>query len=74
MYPNEIELLLDEQPGVMETAVIGLAHPDLGEVIVGILVVAKGETPNLDDLTIIFSESLAKYKYPPHNCSSFRNL
>ena len=64
IYPKEIELLLDEQPGVMESAVIGLEHPDLGEVVVGILVAEKGETPDLDDLTIIFSESLAKYKQP----------
>jgi malonyl-CoA/methylmalonyl-CoA synthetase len=64
IYPKEIELLLDEQPGVMESAVIGLAHPDLGEVVVGILVAEKGETPDLDDLSIIFRESLAKYKQP----------
>jgi malonyl-CoA/methylmalonyl-CoA synthetase len=64
IYPKEIELLLDEQPGVMESAVIGLANPDLGEVVVAILVAEKGKTPDLEDLSIIFSKSLAKYKQP----------
>jgi malonyl-CoA/methylmalonyl-CoA synthetase len=48
----------------MESAVIGLAHPDLGEVVVAILVAEKGKTPDLDNLAIIFSESLTKYKQP----------
>jgi malonyl-CoA/methylmalonyl-CoA synthetase len=64
IYPKEIELLLDEQPGVMESAVIGLAHPDLGEAVVGILVAEQGETPDLEELANTISASLAKYKLP----------
>ena len=52
--PEEIELLLDKQPGVKESAVIGLANPDLGEVVVAILAAEIAETPDLEVLTIIF--------------------
>lgn len=31
VYPKELEILLDEVPGVYESAVVGLPHPDLGE-------------------------------------------
>ena len=30
VYPKEIELALDELPGVRESAVIGVPHPDFG--------------------------------------------
>ena len=64
IYPKEIELLLDDQPGVMESAVIGLAHPDLGEVVAGILVPEHGASPDLDELAKTINSSLAKYKQP----------
>ncbi|MEM8631450.1 MAG: AMP-binding protein [Pseudomonadota bacterium] len=31
IYPKEIELVLDDQPGVLESAVVGVPHPDMGE-------------------------------------------
>ncbi|MBV9508749.1 MAG: AMP-binding protein [Caulobacteraceae bacterium] len=40
VYPKEIELVLDELDGVVESAVIGVAHPDFGE---GVVAVAVGE-------------------------------
>ncbi|HEC71369.1 MAG TPA: malonyl-CoA synthase, partial [Roseobacter sp.] len=36
IYPKEIELLIDDQPGVLESAVIGVPHPDFGEAVLGI--------------------------------------
>ncbi len=39
IYPKEIELVLDEQLGVVESAVVGVPHPDFGETVVGVLVV-----------------------------------
>src|SRR5262249_47371858 len=38
VYPKEIELVLDELPGVRESAVIGVPHPDFGEAVVAVLV------------------------------------
>ena len=48
----------------MESAVIGLAHPDLGEVVAGILVPEHGASPDLDGLAKTINSSLAKYKQP----------
>ena len=64
IYPKEVELLLDEQSGVMESAVIGVAHTDLGEAVVGILVPEKGAAPDFDEIFKNISKSFAKYKQP----------
>ncbi|MDA3858234.1 MAG: malonyl-CoA synthase [Roseovarius sp.] len=64
IYPKEIELLLDEQPGVLESAVIGVPHPDFGETVVGFLVAQKGETPDLDAIAEAAATSLARFKHP----------
>jgi malonyl-CoA/methylmalonyl-CoA synthetase len=37
VYPKEIELVLDELPGVVESAVIGLPHPDFGEAVAAVV-------------------------------------
>jgi malonyl-CoA/methylmalonyl-CoA synthetase len=37
VYPKEIELVLDEMEGVIESAVIGLPHPDFGEAVVAVI-------------------------------------
>ena len=42
IYPKEIESLLDELPGVEESAVVGLPHPDFGEGVTAFLVKKKG--------------------------------
>ena len=42
VYPKEIELVLDELPGVAESCVIGLPHPDFGEGVAA-LVIGKGD-------------------------------
>jgi len=38
IYPKEVELVLDAQPGVLESAVIGAPHRDFGESVVAVLV------------------------------------
>jgi malonyl-CoA/methylmalonyl-CoA synthetase len=48
IYPKEIELILDEQPGVLESAVIGVPHPDFGETVLGLIVPQPGEATDLD--------------------------
>jgi malonyl-CoA/methylmalonyl-CoA synthetase len=37
VYPKEIELVLDELAGVVESAVIGCPHPDFGEAVVAVV-------------------------------------
>jgi len=64
VYPKEVETLLDEQPGVLESAVIGVPHPDLGEVAVGILVRQKGQEPDLQQIAAAMGQALARFKQP----------
>ena len=64
IYPKEIELLLDEQPGVLESAVIGVPHPDFGETVVGVLVAEAGESPDLEAIEAAAQQSLARFKHP----------
>ena len=42
IYPKEVELVFDELPGVTETAVVGVPHPDFGEAVVAV-VMGQGE-------------------------------
>ena len=64
IYPKEIEVLLDEAPGVLESAVIGVPHPDFGETVVGVLVPKPGETPDTDAVAESIAGSLARFKQP----------
>jgi malonyl-CoA/methylmalonyl-CoA synthetase len=69
VYPKEVELLLDEQPGVLESAVIGLPHPDFGEAVFAVLVAqpsADGAEAVLDlgAIAAAMREQLARYKQP----------
>jgi malonyl-CoA/methylmalonyl-CoA synthetase len=60
VYPKEIELVLDEMEGVVESAVIGCPHPDFGEAVVAVIAGAG------DESTIIAAarERLAAFKAP----------
>ncbi len=64
IYPKEVELVLDEQKGVLESAVIGLTHPDFGEAALGVLVALKGSAPDLDAIGQNIAQSLARFKHP----------
>lgn len=64
IYPKEIELLLDEQPGVLESAVVGVPHPDFGETVVGFLVPQKGAALDLEAIAGAATKSLARFKHP----------
>jgi malonyl-CoA/methylmalonyl-CoA synthetase len=64
IYPKEIELILDDQPGVLESAVIGVPHADFGESVVGILVPDSSGLLDLEKITASVAESLAKFKQP----------
>lgn len=66
VYPKEIELILDEQPGVLESAVIGVPHPDFGEGVVAVLVPAPGENPDIEAIRSALEHSLARFKQPKH--------
>lgn len=64
VYPKEVEMLLDEQPGVLESAVIGVAHPDFGEAVIAVLVAQPNMTLDLSAIDAVLREHLARYKQP----------
>lgn len=64
IYPKEIELLLDDEAGVLESAVIGVPHPDFGETVVGVLVAEGKAKLDLDGIKQNISGSLARFKHP----------
>ena len=64
IYPKEIELLLNQEDGVLESAVIGVPHPDFGETVVGIIVPEGDQEPNLEAIRSNISGSLARFKHP----------
>ncbi|MEL6479295.1 MAG: malonyl-CoA synthase [Pseudomonadota bacterium] len=64
IYPKEIELLLDAQPGVKESAVIGLPHADFGEQVVGVVVPDGDAAPDAETLLSAIAPDLARFKQP----------
>ena len=63
VYPKEIESLIDDLPGVLESAVIGVPHPDFGEAVVAVVVPA-GEGTSAEAVKAALSGQLAKFKQP----------
>ncbi|MDE4173721.1 malonyl-CoA synthase [Phaeobacter sp. PT47_59] len=63
VYPKEVEGLIDDLPGVLESAVIGVPHPDFGEAVVAV-VVPTGEGTSAEAVKAALSGQLAKFKQP----------
>jgi malonyl-CoA/methylmalonyl-CoA synthetase len=64
VYPKEIELEIDELPGIVESAVIGLPHSDFGEGVTAMVVAETGSETNEQDIVNQISGRLARYKQP----------
>lgn len=66
VYPREIEVVINETPGAIETAVIGVTHPDFGEGIVAVVVLEKDfrEEGFISEAQRRCEVSLARFKHP----------
>ena len=64
VYPAEIEGFLNEMPGVAESAVVGVPHPDFGEVGVAVLIARPGVALEGDALLARLKSQLANFKVP----------
>ncbi|TYC51208.1 malonyl-CoA synthase [Rhodobacterales bacterium] len=64
VYPAEVEALLDEVPGVAESAVIGVPHPDFGEAVVAVLAMRSGASVDEETVQAALQDKLAKFKQP----------
>ncbi len=61
IYPKEIEAAIDALPGVEESAVIGVPHPDMGE---GVVAVVVGKGISEEGILSAISGHLARFKQP----------
>jgi len=65
VYPKEIETVIDELPGIGESAVIGVPHPDFGEGVVAVIRTLPGQDhPSESDIVATLKGQLAGYKVP----------
>lgn len=64
VYPKEVEEAIDSLPGILESAVIGLPHADLGESVTAIVVPRDGASLDPDAIRDALSGRLARFKQP----------
>ena len=63
VYPKEVEGVLDELPGIVESAVIGVPHADFGEAVVAV-VVPSGDDVSVEEVRAALGDRLANFKQP----------
>ncbi|HWT60958.1 MAG TPA: malonyl-CoA synthase [Ochrobactrum sp.] len=66
IYPKEIENEIDVIAGTVESAVIGVPHPDLGEAVVAIVVGQPGADIDASMVMRSLETRLARFKQPKH--------
>ena len=64
VYPAEIEGFINELPGVAESAVVGVPHPDFGEVGVAVVTAKPGAAVEPDAVLAALKAALANFKIP----------
>jgi len=64
VYPKEIESFIDEIDGVVESAVIGVPHPDFGEAVTAVVVARPGAQLAEADVVALLKSKIANFKVP----------
>jgi len=64
VVPGEVEATLLGHPAVAEAAVVGVAHPELGEEVSAFVTLRAGARAESDELIAFCRARLAGYKYP----------
>jgi malonyl-CoA/methylmalonyl-CoA synthetase len=64
VYPAEIEGCINELPGVAESALVGVPHPDFGEVGVAVVIGKPGAHLRADAIIATLKSQLANFKIP----------
>lgn len=64
IYPKEIESAIDKLPGVIESAIIGLPHPDFGEGVCAVVVTSADAELTAHSLIGSLKDKLANFKIP----------
>jgi malonyl-CoA/methylmalonyl-CoA synthetase len=68
VYPAEIEGAINEIPGVAESALIGVPHPDFGEVGVAVVIAKPGAAVKPEAIIAALKSQLANFKIPKQCC------
>jgi long-chain acyl-CoA synthetase len=66
VYPRELEEVLHEHPAVLEAAVVGIPHPELGEEVGAAVAVKPDAAVTEADVREFVKSQVAAYKYPRH--------
>ena len=66
VYPREIEEILYAHPAVLEAAVVGVPHDELGEEVGAAVVLNEGAEATADEIREHCKTEVAAYKYPRH--------
>ena len=64
VYPKEVEMELDALPGVLESAVFGVPHPDFGEGVTAVVVLRPAAALTEAEVISAIQSRLARYKVP----------
>jgi malonyl-CoA/methylmalonyl-CoA synthetase len=64
VYPKEIESFIDEMDGVLESAVIGVPHPEYGEAVMAVVVPKPGASLREDQVIALLKAKIANFKVP----------
>ena len=64
VYPKEVEDCLNQLPGVKESAVIGVPHPDFGEALVALIAGEENTAPSEQTVITALKRNLAGFKVP----------
>ena len=64
VYPKEIESYLDELPGVLESAVVGIPDRDFGECVAAVVVARPGDTIDAAGIVANLKSRIAGFKVP----------
>ncbi len=64
VYPKEIEDVLNDIEGVVESAVYGVPDADFGEAIIAALVMDDTGSSTTDEIAAVVSDKLARFKHP----------
>jgi long-chain acyl-CoA synthetase len=66
VYSVEVEHVLFEHPDVVDAAVVGVPHRELGEEVKAVVQLRAGSTATADDLRTFCRAHLADFKVPAH--------
>lgn len=64
VYPQEVEGVLYEHPGVKEAAVVGIADSEIGEWVKAFVVPKEGKSVDIEELKTFCYRQLTRYKVP----------